>query len=186
MLNGYPPLILATLALAQSSGSLEVAALARPPGELASTSAGALHWLGALAWALALPPMLGIGAFAAAQPRGCPPRNQDQAQPRLPAALRASAARFFAADAIELGLRLRAVGLVLLAALPWSGGQDGAGALARALGAAVLIATLLWGYDRLASGRPARRWAWAYLGLDAALLLALLWAAYAALQDRLS
>src|SRR5262249_40657182 len=60
-LNGYPLLILATLALAQSAGSLEVAALMRVPGDLVSASASTLHWLGAVALALALPPALGLG-----------------------------------------------------------------------------------------------------------------------------
>ena len=64
-LNSYPPLILATLALAQAGNSLELAALARAPGNLAATSTSALHWLGAVALALALPPALGIGPFAA-------------------------------------------------------------------------------------------------------------------------
>jgi hypothetical protein len=50
----------------------------------------------------------------------------------------------------------------------------------------VLIAALLWGFDRLTRGQAALRWAWAYLGLDAVLLLALLWAAYLALQNRLA
>jgi hypothetical protein len=63
-LNSYPPLLLATLALAQAGNSLELAALARAPGDLATTSTAALHWLGAIALALALPPALGIGPFA--------------------------------------------------------------------------------------------------------------------------
>jgi hypothetical protein len=62
-LNSYPPLILATLALAQSAGSLDIVALARSPGELISGSASVLHWIGAVALALALPPALGIGPF---------------------------------------------------------------------------------------------------------------------------
>jgi hypothetical protein len=86
-----------------------------------------------------------------------------------------------------VGLRLRALGMLALAALPWSGSQDDSGwALARVLVAASVIAALLWGYDRLTRGRTARRWAWAYLALDAALLLALLWASYQALQSRLA
>ena len=61
-----------------------------------------------------------------------------------------------------------------LAALPWAGAEDTGLALLRMLGAAALIAALLWGYDRLTRGQAARRWAWAYLGLDTVLLLALL------------
>ena len=64
-LNSYPTLILATLALAQAAGSFELAALARQPGAHAPGDAGTLHWLGAIAWTLALPPALGLGPFAA-------------------------------------------------------------------------------------------------------------------------
>jgi hypothetical protein len=49
-----------------------------------------------------------------------------------------------------------------------------------------VIGALLWGFDRLTIGQPARRWARAFLALDALLLLALLWAAYLALQNRIS
>jgi len=52
--------------------------------------------------------------------------------------------------------------------------------------AASLIAALLWSYDRLTRKHAARRWAQAYLALDGALLLALLWAAYLALESRLA
>ena len=48
------------------------------------------------------------------------------------------------------------------------------------------ITALLWGCGRLTAGRAARWWARVYLGLDLVLLLALLWAAYQALQRRLS
>jgi formate hydrogenlyase subunit 4 len=191
-LNGYPPLILATLALAQPAGSLEVAALARLPGDLASESAKALHWLGALALALALPPALGIGPFAD-EPRPTTDTRQinhkrleRRSSLRGWVSIRHSVAGAFAAGAIEIGLRLRGLGLVALAALPWSGTQDDSGwALLRMLAAAILIAALLWGYDRLAREQPARRWARAYLAFDATLLLALMWAAYQALQARL-
>jgi hypothetical protein len=193
-LNGYPPLILATLALAQSSGSLEIAALARAPDELASTSARALHWLGAIALVLALPPVLGIGPFAGGGPTTNdqrPTTNDQRPTTRLSsrsyvASIQASVARFLGAGAVALGLRLRALGLIALAALPWSGNQDSGWALPRMLAAASLIAGLLWTYERLMRGQPARSWARAYLALDAALLLALLWAAYQALQSRLA
>jgi hypothetical protein len=74
----------------------------------------------------------------------------------------------------------------MLAALPWTGDRGDGVALLRLLAAAGSIAALLWGYDRLTRGQAARRWARAYLALDAALLLALLWAAYVALQSRLA
>src|SRR6185436_13679799 len=62
-LNSYPPLILATLALAQAGNSLELAALARAPGSLVATSTSTVHWLGAITLALALAPALGVGPF---------------------------------------------------------------------------------------------------------------------------
>jgi hypothetical protein len=74
---------------------------------------------------------------------------------------------------------------VALAALPWAGAEGDGLAFLRMIGAAALIAALLWGYDRLVRGQAARRWAWAYLAFDAVLLLALLGAAYTAMQIRL-
>ena len=73
-----------------------------------------------------------------------------------------------------------------LAALPWAGAEGTGLALLRVVGAAALIAALLWGFDRLTRRQAARRWARAYLALDVALLLALLAAAYLALQIRLA
>jgi hypothetical protein len=168
-LNSYPPLILAALTLAQAGNSLDLTALARAPGSSASLSTSALHWIGAIALALALPPALGIGPFADEGRR----TKDDEAfsQPSTPNP--------------QLGLRLRALGLVALAALPWAGAEGDDLAFLRMLGAAALIAALLWGYDRLVRGQAARRWAWAYLALDAVLLLALLGAAYIAMQIRL-
>jgi hypothetical protein len=194
-LNSYPPLILATLALAQAGNSLELAALARPPSNSASTITGALHWLGAVALALALPPALGIGPFADDRRPTTDDRRltviRDKAFSQSPipsphSPLLASVAGFFAAGALQIGLRLRALGLVALAALPWAGAEGTGMALVRLLGAAALIAALLWGYDRLMRRQAARRWAWAYMVLDAVLLLGLLGAAYLALQIRLA
>jgi hypothetical protein len=167
-LNGYPPMILATLVLVSAAGTLDLAALARAPDGATPARAALLHWLGAAAWLLALPPVLGIGAFATRPP---------------------------GARALRIGLGLRALGLAAIAALPWfalvAPGDEGAPAT---LGARwlllplppLVIAGLLWGFVRLTAGRSARRWARAYLALDMALLLVLLWAAYAALQDRLA
>jgi hypothetical protein len=168
-LNSYPPLILATLALAQAGNSLELTALARPPGDLSTTSVSVLHWLGAIALALVLPAALGIGPFVG----GPEPENRRAGEQHTPD------------TGHRTPLRLRGLGFVLLAALPWAGAEGTGVALLRMLGAAALIAALLWGFDRLTRGHAARRWAWAYLILDAALLLALLWAAYLALQSRL-
>jgi hypothetical protein len=50
----------------------------------------------------------------------------------------------------------------------------------------LLIAALLWGYDRLTARHGARGWARGYLVFDIVLLLVLLWAAYQALQARLA
>jgi hypothetical protein len=167
-LNSYPPLILAALVLASAYGSLETTALARPPDAGAPARVALMHWLGAGAWLLALPPALGIGAFAAGQPEQ---------------------------RALRLGLQLRALGLVALAALPWFplvAGPDAGEPAANSLMwiwlllPPLTIAALLWGYGRLTAGRSARPWARAALALDAALLLVLLWAAYTALQARLA
>ncbi len=167
-LNGYPPLILATLVLISATGSLDLAALARAPDTGTPARATLLHWLGATAWLLALPPALGIGAFAT-RPPGTP--------------------------ALRIGLGLRALGLVAIAALPWlalvAPGDEGTSATAGVRWLLLplpplMIAGLLWGCARLTAGQPARRWARAYLALDTALLLVLLWAAYAALQARLA
>jgi hypothetical protein len=197
-LNSYPPLILATLALAQAGNSLELAALVRAPGSPATTSTSALHWLGVIALALALPAALGIGPFADGRPPTAdrrPPtadRRPPTADRRPPTADRrppTADVEAFSQSPIpnpQIGLRLRALGLIALAALPWAGTDSTGIALLRMLGAAALIAALLWGFDRLTRGQAARRWAWAYLGLDVVLLLALLGAAYLALQIRLA
>jgi hypothetical protein len=167
-LNSYPPLILATLVLVSAAGSLDLATLARAPTETTPAHVAVLHWLGAAAWLLALPPALGLGAFAA---------------------------HTLSARTLHVGLGLRAVGLVAIAALPWfplvatSDENVSITADARWLLLPLpplVIAGLLWGFARLTAGRPARSWARAYLALDVALLLALLWTAYTALQARLA
>jgi hypothetical protein len=167
-LNSYPPLILAALVMASASGSLDVAALARPPAGDMPAPGALLHWAGAVAWALALAPALGLGPFAAGMP---------------------------AANALRIGMRLRALGLVALGALPWfpvvagpdDSGFGGAGpALLLLPIPPLLIAALLWVYGRLTAAHQPRRWARVYLAFDAALLLVLMWAAYAALQARLA
>ncbi|MBC8161269.1 MAG: hypothetical protein H7Z42_08620, partial [Roseiflexaceae bacterium] len=84
-LNGYPGLLLALLLLA-TNGSLELAQLALVPvqPELALT-----HWAGAAALVLALPAVIGLGAFATPAP------------PQL-----------------ALALRTRQIGYAMLALLP--------------------------------------------------------------------
>jgi hypothetical protein len=167
-LNSYPPLILATLVLMLGAGSFDTTALARPLDDSAPASAVLLHWIGAVAWPLALPPALGIGSFAA----GLPERGT-----------------------LRIGLRLRTLGLVALAALPWfplvggdTLGNQGGTILTFAWLPLppLVIGALLWSYDRLTAGHSANHWARAYLAFDGALLLLLLWAAYIALQARLA
>lgn len=156
-LNSYPPLILAALVLALAAGSFEIGALIRPPDALAPARQAVLHWLGALAWTLALPPALGLGPFATRPP---------------------------AQRALRVGLRLRALGLIALAALPWFPLlADWPWLL---LLPPLLIAALLWCYDRATAGRAARKWAHGYLVFAVTLMLVLLWAAYAMLQERLA
>jgi hypothetical protein len=167
-LNAYPPLILATLVLVSVAGSFDLAVLARAPDAATSFRAALLYWLGSAGWILALPPALGIGAFAAQSP---------------------------SARALCIGLRLRAIGLVAVVALPWFAlvagrderdfGGTGPSLLLLPL-PPLVIAGLLWGFARLTAGHAARPWARAYLALDAVLLLLLLWAAYSALQARLA
>jgi hypothetical protein len=167
-LNSYPPLILAALLLASAYGSFETTALARPPDAGTPARAAWLHWLGAGAWLLALPPALGIGAFAAGPPQQ---------------------------HVLRLGLWLRTLGLVALAALPWlplvarpDAGDQRSISLTWLwlLVPPLVIGALLWGYNRLTIGRAARPWARAYLALDAMLLMILFWVAYTALQARLA
>ena len=168
MLNGYPPLILASLVLISAAGSFDLAVLARAPSEETPDRIALLHWLGAAAWLLALPLLLGVGVFASRAP---------------------------AARALQIGLGLRAVGLVAIAALPWFPvvvtADENASVTADARWLLLplpllLIAGLLWGFARLTVGQSPRKWARAYMVLDIALLLVLLWAAYTALQARLA
>jgi hypothetical protein len=167
-LNSYPPLILATLALVAAAGSLDLAVLARTPAEETPARIALLHWLGACAWLLALPPALGIGAFATRAP---------------------------AMPALRIGLGLRAAGLVAIGALPWfplvATTDEHASITADARWLLLplpplIIAGLLWGFSRLTAGQSSRGWARACLALDVALVVVLLWAGYAALQAKLA
>jgi hypothetical protein len=165
-LNSYPTLMLATLALAQPAGSLDLAALVRPPADTTPLGMQAPHWLGALAWTFALAPLLGLGPFRAGAP----------AQHRWRAPI----------NGWGLGMLIRGCGLAAIAALPWLAPF---GALAEqasytttTLLAIVLVpfalGGLVWCYDRYTARQSARRWAQAYLALDGVLIVALLWAAY--------
>jgi hypothetical protein len=168
-LNSYPTLMLATLALAQPAGSLEIAALARPPSEMAAFSMQALHWLGAAAWTFALAPLLGLGAFQAGTPAHSTCRSP--------------------INLWNSGMWLRGCGLAAIAALLWlapSGalaelGSYSIATLLTIVAAPFALGGLLWCYHRFTAHQSARRWAKAYLALDSMLLFALLWAAYAAI-----
>lgn len=94
LFNGYPVLLLAVLLLVAGGGSLELAQLARVP---AQPELMLMHWVGATALVLALPPLIGVGAFATPEPP------------------------------VTLGfaLRLRQIGYVLLALLPPIAAIDG-------------------------------------------------------------
>jgi hypothetical protein len=69
-------------------------------------------------------------------------------------------------------LRLRAVGLAALAALPWCAALEQRAAWLAPL-PLLLAGPLLWAAHRLTRRSSARRWALAYLALDAALIVAL-------------
>ncbi len=155
-LNGYPTLLLALLLLGASNGTLMPDRLASAPADL---PAAALHWLGAAALLAALPPLLAIGPFAA--------DGGEQAAGRPLAAQIAD----LADRPLETGMRLRAIGLAALAALPWCAALGQAAAWAAPL-ALPPIALLLWACSRMRPGGTG--WARAYLALDAALLIALL------------
>lgn len=173
-LNGLPTLVLASLALAQAAGTFDIGPLARAPAADQPLAQRALHWLGALGFTLALPPLLGYGPFAAAPPASAPQ-------------LRASrqALLGWLAWLAEGGLRLRAAGLAGLAALPWLApfgalqeeGPHGASAIGASLAALLLLPGLLWIFGRLGGRSAARRWAWGLVALDLLVLAAMGWAA---------
>lgn len=158
-LNGYPPLILAALLASMGTGTLEVAGLLRIPDNGAPLQQTAWFWLGAGALILALPPLLEIGPFALDAP-----------------------------DDLRPGMRLRELGIILMAALPGiasltRGGSDDWWRIALpplALGGS------LWVLHRSTRHQSARRWAQICLGYDLILLLALLTAGLLALQARLA
>jgi hypothetical protein len=166
-LNSYPTLMLATLALAQPAGSLEIAALARPPSETAAFSLQALHWLGAAAWTCTLAPLLGLGPFQAGAP----------AHTTWPMPI----------NPWKSGMWLRGCGLAVIAALLWLApfgalAEQGSYSIATLLAIVVapfVLGGILWCYHRFTAHQSAHGWAKAYLALDCLLLFALLWAAYA-------
>lgn len=165
-LNGYPPAILALLLVGQGVGSLELGLLAAGPLDGRPPFVWALFLGGALGLVLALPPLVEAGPFAAGD-----------------------GARY--EQLLVLGLRLRVLGYVLLAALPWfallpPAREDGAPALWLAPLPPLLLALLLWGFDRAFAGRRALPWAHGYLWLSLALLLGHAAGAALALRERMA
>lgn len=160
-LNSYPPIILAALVMTHATGTLEGVGLARLPATAAPLEY-AWFWVGALALTLALPPLLELGPFAGDADHGM----------------------------IRLALRLRALGMILLAALPWLAplARDDTPTLLRLLLPAppLMLAALLWAFHRATRGHSVIRWARVYLGYDLALLGLLLAAGLLALRERLS
>jgi hypothetical protein len=168
-LNSYPPLVLAALVLGQSVGSLELGAVASGPADDASALSRGLFWVGATALLLVLPPLLGVGPFTAGGER----------LGALEGGLTA------------IGLRVRALGLALVAVIPWlallpAAREDGSPAVWLAPLPPLAIGALVWWFDRLTRGRAPLPWARGYLWLSAGLLAALAVAAAEALRQRLA
>ncbi|KPV47055.1 hypothetical protein SE17_42790, partial [Kouleothrix aurantiaca] len=65
--NGLVLLALAGLALATAAGTFDLAPMMRLPATARPPELEALRWLGALGLIAALPPLLGLGPFAASQ-----------------------------------------------------------------------------------------------------------------------
>ncbi|GIV99474.1 hypothetical protein [Roseiflexus sp.] len=158
-LNGYPPLILALVLLSLGTGTLEVAGLLRIPDGATPLWQAVWFWLGAGALILALPPLIEIGPFALDAP-----------------------------DELRPGLRLRMLGIILIAALPGVAllTCDGADEWWRTALPPLTLGGALWIVHRSAHRQSALRWARIYLGYDLLLALALLAAGLLALQARLA
>lgn len=156
-LNSYPPLLVALLLATAHRTSFDLSALAQLPDatgalldpqtraavSLPALSAVVLHWLGALALLLAVPPWLGIGPFAAPAP---------------------------AAPLARLGLALRQISVVVLAALPllallplWLQPLP-----------PLVAALAAWLLHRCTTGQKPRRWARGYAFCTLALVALLL------------
>lgn len=158
-LNGYPPLILSLVLVLLGTGTLEVAGLLRIPEGAAPLQQTVWFWIGAGALILTLPPLIEVGPFALGAP-----------------------------DELRPGLRLRALGFVLIAALPGIAllTRDGANDWWRIALPPLALGAALWVVHRSARHQSALRWARIYAGLDLILLLALLAAGLLALQARLA
>jgi hypothetical protein len=157
LLNSYPPLLGAVLLLALPNGSFDLPALVQLPSEQVPLWASIGHWLGAVGLIIALSPMLGIGPF-----RSVPTADWGQ----------------------RLGLGLRALGLVLIAALPWLAliPEHTEWLL---VPSALIAVGLVAGLDRLGAGRSALVWARVLLWLATIEVALALVAGGVGLADRL-
>lgn len=137
VLNSYPPLIAAIVLLAAPTGSFESALLMQAPAATTPMFASLAHWSGAVGFILTLPVLLGLGPFSCPAPAAWP---------------------------LRIGLLLRGIGIVVLAAMPAAGliPEDASWALPLPVGGVALIA---WGMHRFGLGRPALPWARALLWL---------------------
>ncbi|MEM8531262.1 MAG: hypothetical protein AAGF95_10495 [Chloroflexota bacterium] len=155
-LNGYPCFVLALLLLMTVSRSLQLDQLTRLPGMDAGFVVIVAWIFGVCTLVVSLPPILGLGPFATAAP-GDP--------------------------GLRIGLRLRGIGLVVLALFPLLGLLESY--LWVFLLACVLVGCYLIACIRFAGRWPTRRWAIGYAVLALAQLVVLLGASVVALQDRL-
>lgn len=156
VLNGYPCLVLALLLLVPASRSLQLDQLTRLPG-MDAGSVIVVAWIfGVCSLVVSLPPILGLGPFATAAPGDF---------------------------GLCTGLRLRGVGLVVLALFPLLGLLESylwVFLLACGLATCYLIA-----FIRLAGRWEAKQWSTGYALLSLVQLVVLLAVSAVVLQDRL-
>lgn len=184
-LNGLLLLALAGIALASAAGTFDLLPMMRGPGAPRPPEVQVLRWLGALGLIAALPPLLGLGPFAAQQTSASAAGLEPAHVPDLPAPAPETGTRSFfpfafvraAWATVADGLRLRALGFAALATLPWLGaggaleteGALGAVALAACVLVPLALAGLLWACARMARG-PLRRWSWLCFAIGGLLL----------------
>ncbi|NOK64214.1 MAG: hypothetical protein GFH27_549323n47 [Chloroflexi bacterium AL-W] len=155
-LNGYPSFMLAMLLLVMASRSLQLDQLTRLPGA-DTVPAILVAWaLGVCTLVVSLPPLLGLGPFATDAPEDV---------------------------GLRIGLRLRGIGLVVLAIFPLLG------LLESYLWLFLLLCVCITGYlilfIRLAGRWSAQQWAIGYALLALVQLAVLLGVSVVVLQDRL-
>ena len=156
VLNGYPCFVLALLLLVTVSRSLQLDQLTRLPGMDAGFVVIVAWIFGVCSLVVSLPPIMGLGPSATAAPGDL---------------------------GLRTGLRLRGVGLVVLALFPLLGLLESY--LWVFLLACVLVGCYLIAFIRFAGRWSARRWATGYAVLALMQLVVLLGVSAVALQDRL-